>query len=114
MLIIEKKKVILILGKGPTQGLDDTMLTPEKEYTINFSEQKTKFCLSLHYNGVIIHIFVNEIYKFKAKDSEISAAPLFLGNVSKKFSIDNVKRLDYTNMSIIFQPIMVELMLMIF
>ena len=90
------------------------MLTPEKEYTINFSEQKTKFCLSLHYNGVIIHIFVNEIYKFKAKDSEISAAPLFLGNVSKKFSIDNVKRLDYTNMSIIFQPIMVELMLMIF
>ena len=46
----------------------------------------------MHYNSVIIRIFVNKIYKFKAKDSEISAAPLFLGKVSKKFSIDNMKK----------------------
>ena len=72
--IDNKKKDILILGKGPTDGLDNTALTAEKEYLINFTEQQKKFCLSLHYNGVISYIFVNdvEIYQFKAKDSEIN------------------------------------------
>ena len=46
-----KKKDILILGKGPTQGLDGTTLTAEKLYSINFTENNEKFCLSLHYNG---------------------------------------------------------------
>ena len=32
-----KKKDILILGFGPTQGLDHTMLTAEAQYSINFS-----------------------------------------------------------------------------
>ena len=32
-----------------------------------------------------------EIYKFKAKDSEIVASPLCLGNISKDWSIDNMK-----------------------
>ena len=35
--IDNKKKDILILGKGPTQGLDDATLTPEAQYLINFS-----------------------------------------------------------------------------
>ena len=42
-----KKKNILILGKGPTDGLDDTVLTAEKEYSINLTEYKKYFCLSL-------------------------------------------------------------------
>ena len=46
-----KKKDILILGKGPTDGLDDTTITAEKEYPINFTEHNRKFCLSFHYNG---------------------------------------------------------------
>ena len=46
-----KKKDILILGEGPTKGLDDTTLTAEKMYSINFPATKTRFCLSLHYNG---------------------------------------------------------------
>ena len=33
-----------------------------------------------------------EIYKFKAKDSEIVASPLCLGNISKDFSVDNMKK----------------------
>ena len=37
--IDNKRKDILILGKGPTQGLDYTKLTAEKEYSINFTEQ---------------------------------------------------------------------------
>ena len=33
-----------------------------------------------------------EIYKFKAKDSEIVTTPLCLGNISKEFSVDNMKK----------------------
>ena len=77
-----------------THGLDDTALAAEKESAVNFTQQQKKFCLRLHYNGVNSYIFVNavEIYKFKAKDSEINAAPLCLGGVSKDFSADNMKK----------------------
>ena len=33
-----------------------------------------------------------EIYKFKAKDSKIVVTPLGLGNISKDWSVDNMKR----------------------
>ena len=91
--IDNKKKDILILGKGPTQGLEHT-LTAEKMYSINFTVTKKKFCLSLHYNGANSNLFVNgtEICKFKATDSEIVANPLCLGNISKDWSADNMKR----------------------
>ena len=91
--IDNKKKDILVLGKGPTQGLEHT-LTAEKMYSINFTEKNKKFCLSLHYNGENSYLFVNgtEIYKFKAKDSEIVATPLCLGNISKDWSVDNMKK----------------------
>ena len=47
-----------------------------------------------HYNGANSYLFVTstEIYKFKAKDSKIVADPLCLGNNSKDWSIDNMKR----------------------
>ena len=63
-------------------------------YTINFTVTKKKFCSSLHCNGANSHLFVNvtEIYKFKAKDSEIVATPLCLGNISKDWSTDNMKK----------------------
>ena len=91
--INNKKKYILILGKVPTQGLEHA-LTAEKLYSINFTVTKKKFCLSLHYNGAISYLFVNGtgIYKFKAKDSEIVASPLCLGNISKDWSTDNMKK----------------------
>ena len=44
----KRKKDILILGKGPTDGLDDTILTAETECSIRFSEWQNKSCLSLH------------------------------------------------------------------
>ena len=47
-----------ILGKGSTQGLENTTLTAEKEYAINFSEQHKKICLSSNYNGVNSYLFV--------------------------------------------------------
>ena len=77
-----KNKDVLILGKGQTQGLDNTTLTTESEYSINFSRLQRKFCLSLHYNGSNSFLFINatEIHQFKAKDSEIKAYPFCLGN----------------------------------
>ena len=83
--IDNKKKDILILGLGPTQGLGENSLTAEKIYSINFTITKKKFCLSLHYNGANSYSFVNgtEIYKFKAKNSEIVPSSLCLGNISK-------------------------------
>ena len=82
--IDNKKEDILVLGKGPTQGLEHTV-TAEKMYSINFTVTKKKFSLRLHYNGANSYLFVNgtEIYKFKAKDSEIVATPLCLENISK-------------------------------
>ena len=48
----------------------------------------------LHYNGANSYLFVNgtEIIKFKAKDSEILAYSLCLGNISKDWSHDNIKK----------------------
>ena len=91
--IDNKLKDIVILSKGLTQGLEHT-LTAEKLYSINFTKEKTKFCLSLHYNGANSYLFVNgtEIIKFKAKDSKITPYPLCLGNISKVWSIDNMKK----------------------
>ena len=91
--IDNKKKYILVLGKGPTQGLEHTS-TAEKMYSINFTVTKYKSCLSLHYNGANNYLFADgtEIIKFKAKDSEIVASPLFLGNISKDWSTDNMKK----------------------
>ena len=42
-----KKKDILVLGKGPTEGLQHR-LTAEKLYSINFTVTNKKFCLNLH------------------------------------------------------------------
>ena len=91
--IDNRKKDILVLGKGPKQGFEHT-LTTEKMYSIDFTVTKNKFYLSLHYNGANSYLFVNgtEIYKFKAKDSEIVASPLCLGNISKDWSVDNMKK----------------------
>ena len=62
-------------------------------FLVNFTDHREKYCLSLHYNGANSYLFVNdaEIIKFKAKDSEIVATPLCLGNISKDRSIDNMK-----------------------
>ena len=48
----------------------------------------------MHYNGANSYLVVNgkEIIKFKAKDSEIVATPLCLGNISKDWSADNMKK----------------------
>ena len=104
----------LILGKGPTQGLEHT-LTAEKMYSINFMVRKKKFCISLHYNRANSYLFDygREIYKFRAKDPEIIAVPLCLGNIPKDWSADNIKKKDLMVMFMILVLSMILLMLMI-
>ena len=87
-----KRKDILILGKGPTQGLGEHSLTCIQLILL----WQNKFCLGLHCNGANSYLFVNgtEIIKFKAKDSENVPTPLCLGNISKDLSVDNIKKLD--------------------
>ena len=50
--------------------------------------------MSLHYNGADSHLFVNGtgITKFRVKDSEITSYELCLKNISKDWSVDNMKR----------------------
>ena len=95
--IDNKGKDILILGCGPTQGLGENSLTAEKMYLINFSNKKI-FLSSLHHNGANSYLFVNgtEIIKFKAKDSNIVPRSLCLGNISKDWSTDNMKKTGFT------------------
>ena len=112
--IDNKKKDILVLGRGPTQGLEST-LTAEKMYSIMFTVTKKKFCLSLHCNGRNSYLFVNgtENCKLKAKDSEIEASPLCLGKISKDWSTDNMKKQDLLVMFMILEQITMLLQLMI-
>ena len=84
MKIDNRKKYILILGKGSTQGLEHT-LAAEKIL------QSTVLYFTVQHN----YLFVNgkEIHKLKAKDSEIVATPLCLGIISKEWSVDHIKKL---------------------
>ena len=70
--IDNKNKDILILGEGPTQGLDDTILTTEAKYPIDFTQPRKKLALSLPYNESNSFLFVNatKVYQVKAKDSK--------------------------------------------
>ena len=91
--IDNRKKDILIFGKGLTRGLEH-LLSAEKMYSINFTVTRKNFCLSLHYNGANSYSFVygKGIHKFKAKDSEIVATPLCLGNILKDWTVGNMQK----------------------
>ena len=54
-----KGKDILILGEGPTQGLDKTILIAEAKHPINFTESEKRFAISLHNNRSNSFLFVN-------------------------------------------------------
>ena len=92
--VYDKGKDILVLGEGLTQGLDDTTLTMEAKYLINFTQSGEIFVFSLHYDGSNSFFFVNatKVYQFKAKNSEMKDYSLCLGNVSKYFIINNIEK----------------------
>ena len=57
--IDNKGRDILVLGEGRTQVLDDTTLTAEAKYPINFTQSGKRFILSLQYNESNSFFFVN-------------------------------------------------------
>ena len=83
-------------------------------HSLNFTVTNKKFCLSLHYNGANSYLFANgtEIYKFKAKDSEIVVGPICLGNISEDWSVDNMKKTGFTgyvyDFSVDYDPVAVD------
>ena len=70
--------------------------------------------MSLHYSGANSYLFVNgaEIYKFKAEDSEILVGAICLGNISKDWSVENVKKTGLNgyvyDFSVDYDPISVD------
>ena len=88
--IDNKNKDILILGEGPTQGSHDTTLTAEAKYSSNVTQPNK----SLHYNGSNSFSFINatKIYQFKAKNSETKDYSMCFGNISKNFTVNNMKK----------------------
>ena len=94
--IDNKRKDVLIVGEGPTQGLDNTTLTAEANYPVNFTQPNKRFLSCLHYKESNSFLFVNatNIYHFKAKNFEIKDYTLCLGNVSKDFTVNDMKKRD--------------------
>ena len=74
-----REKDILIPGKEPTDGLDDTTVTAEAEYSVNITNSRNKICLNLHYNAAnsFCMLIVYKTYLIKAKDSEIKLERFF-------------------------------------
>ena len=64
---IDNKKKNLNDGEGATQELDDTTLTTEALYSINFTQPNKRFVLSLHYNGSN-SFFVNATKNINSKE----------------------------------------------
>ena len=90
-----KNKDILILGEGPTQGLDDATLTAEAKYWINFTQLNKRLVLSLYYNRIRSFLFVNatKVYQFKGKNPEIKDYTLGFANISKDFTINSMNKM---------------------
>ena len=63
-----RKNNFLVLGEIPTDDINSRFGTPEQKFITNFSKAKTKFYLSLQYNGDNSYVPVNrkKVYKFKA------------------------------------------------
>ena len=54
-----QKSNFLILGEGPTFGINESFGLPEKKFRVNFTKPITKICLSLHYTADNTYLFVN-------------------------------------------------------
>ena len=75
-------------------SIRSSTLTAEAKYPINFTQLRKRFVLIVHYNGSNSSLFVNaaKIYQFKPKNSKLKDYTLCLGNISKDFTITNIKK----------------------
>ena len=88
-----KKKNILVLGECQTQRLNDTLVTAEAKYFVNFTKSRRINCVSLCHNERSNFLDINgaEIYQLKAKDSEIKTCSLSLSSISNDFMVNIIK-----------------------
>ena len=86
--------------------------TAEQKFNFDFTEQKTKFCMSLHYNDDNSCLFVNnkKSCKLKAYNKNVDFfAQFYLGNISEKFKLPNLEKYHLKKMYMIFQLIIILL-----
>ena len=84
-----KKNNISFFGEGPTQKLDYTTITAEAKYSINPTESRKRFVLSLHYkmsiykNVSINHVKLDQqllILTLTKKNSQIKTSQMSFSN----------------------------------
>ena len=63
-----RKKNVLVPNEGRAQGLNDSKLTAEANYSVNFTRSGRRFVLSLYYNGSNIFLFATTV---KCIDSKL-------------------------------------------
>ena len=73
-----------MLVEGPTLEINGRFGSPEKKFSITFSN--TKFCLSFHYNADNNYLFLTEKEIFKFKAAIKIPIQLCLGSISDGFS----------------------------
>ena len=83
-------KDVLILCTKPRQRSDVTTLAAEAKYSVNFTQPRKRFVSNRHYNESNNFLFVNstKICQFKERYSEINYYALFIGRISKDFTIN--------------------------
>ena len=59
MQVIVRKK-FLVINERRTDDVNDSVGTAEKKFSINLNKSKTKFCLSLHYNGNSSYLLIEK------------------------------------------------------
>ena len=61
-----KNKYSLILSEVPTKGLDDTKLTAEAKYPINFTQSGKRVVLSRHtMEATVSYLLMQQKYMFR-------------------------------------------------
>ena len=60
---INRANHIYLMGDGLKQGINDTTIYVEKKYFRNFTEPDVKFVLGLHYNFMMIVIYLLTVDK---------------------------------------------------
>ena len=85
--------------KSHSDGLNDTAIAVEAKCSVITKSKKkihlqTKKKKSLHHNAAYSSLYAKgvKIHQFKAKGSERKPYPLRLGNISKDFTVDNMKK----------------------
>ena len=60
-ILIKEKKDMVVLGKGPTDGLDDTAIMAEAKYSVIIHMSRKKISLILQYSGANSFLYANGV-----------------------------------------------------